>query len=109
MIILKHSESKCNEEKDKCIIFDGSIPLSGEMELIQYIFNELASMDIYKMTSQEIVIFNNSETNFKILNALEYIISIACKKENFLNENVRNNFITKLNCLGLYICKEYTV
>ena len=48
------------------------------------------------MTSQEIVIFNNSETNFKFLNALEYIISIACKKENFLNENVRNNFITKL-------------
>lgn len=93
---IKTLESKCNEEKDKCIIFDGSIPLSGEMELIQYIFNELASMDIYKMTSQEIVIFNNSETNFKFLNALEYIISIACKKENFLNENVRNNFITKL-------------
>ena len=53
---IKTIQNKCLEE-DKCIIFDGSIPLSGEMELIQYIFNELAFMDVYKMSSQEITIF----------------------------------------------------
>ncbi|MBX9137859.1 MULTISPECIES: YceG family protein [unclassified Clostridium] len=93
---IKTIQSKCIEEQDKCIIFDNSIPLSGEMELIQYIFNELASMDVYKITSQDITIFDDLEINFKFLSALEYIIPIACNKENFFNENVRNNFITKL-------------
>lgn len=93
---IKTIESKCLEEKDKCIIFDNTITLSGEMELIQYIFNELASMDVYKMTSQEITIFNDFEVNFRFLSALEYVIPIACDKEEFFNDNVRNNFITKL-------------
>lgn len=93
---IKTIESKCLEEKDKCIIFDGSILLNGEMELIQYIFNELSFMDVYKMTSQEIIIFDEVEINFKFLSALEYVIPIACNKENFFNDNVRNNFITKL-------------
>jgi hypothetical protein len=66
------------------------------MELIQYIFNELASMDVYKMTTQDITIFDDFEVNFKFLSALEYVIPIACSKENFFNDNVRNNFITKL-------------
>ena len=93
---IKTIESKFIEEKDKCIIFDNSIPLSGEMELIQYIFNELSSMDVYKMTTQDITIFDDFELNFKFLTALEYVIPIACSKENFFNENVRDNFITKL-------------
>lgn len=93
---IKTLESKCEEEKDKCIIFDGSIPLTGEMELIQYIFNELASMDVYSMASQDITIFNDFEINLKFLKALDYVIPIACAKENFFNDNVRNNFITKL-------------
>ena len=93
---IKTIESKFIEEKDKCIIFDNSIPLSGEMELIQYIFNELSSMDVHKMTAQDITIFNDFEVNFKFLSALEYVIPIACSKEDFFNDNVRNNFITKL-------------
>ena len=74
---IKTIESKFIEEKDKCIIFDNSIPLSGEMELIQYIFNELSSMDVYKMTSQDITIFDNFEVNFKFLSALEYVIPVS--------------------------------
>ncbi|EKY28835.1 YceG family protein [Clostridium celatum] len=93
---IKTLESKCEEEKDKCIIFDGSIPLTGELELIQYIFNELASMDVYSMAYQDITIFNDFEINLKFLKALDYVIPIACAKENFFNDNVRNNFITKL-------------
>ena len=93
---IKTIESKFIEEKDKCITFDNSIPLSGEMELIQYIFNELSSMDVYKMTSQDITIFDDFEVNFKFLSALECVRPSACSKENFFNDNVRNNFITKL-------------
>ena len=93
---IKTIQNKCLEEEDKCIIFDASIPLSGEMELIQYIFNELAFMDVYKMSSQEITIFEEFEINLKFLKALEYVIPMACNKENFFNDNVRNNFITKL-------------
>lgn len=93
---IKTIESKFIEEKDKCIIFDNSIPLSGEMELIQYIFNELQSMDVYKISTQDITIFDDFEVNLKFLTSLEYVIQIARNKENFFNDNVRNNFITKL-------------
>lgn len=93
---IKTIENKFIKEKDKCIIFDNSIPLSGEMELIQYIFNELQSMDVYNISKQDITIFDNFEVNFKFLNALEYVIKVGCNKENFFNNNVRNNFITKL-------------
>ena len=69
---IKTIQNKCLEE-DKCIIFDGYIPLSGEMELIQYIFNELAFMDVYKMSSQEITIFEEFEINLKFLKAAQPI------------------------------------
>lgn len=94
--LIKTIETKFEEAKDKCIIFDGGIPVSGEMELIQYIFNELSSMNIYNMASQDITIFNDSNINLKFLNALDYVIPIAIEKERFFNDSVRNNFITKL-------------
>lgn len=94
--ILKTIQVKCNEEEDKCIIFDGSIPLSGEMELIQYIFNELSNMNVFRMIGEDITIFDNRDINFSFLQGLDYVIPIAISKENFFNDNVRNNFITKL-------------
>ncbi|WP_066677991.1 YceG family protein [Clostridium septicum] len=94
--IIKTIQSKCNEEQDKCIIFDGCIPLSGEMELIQYIFNELSSMNIHNMVGEDITIFDDSSINLKFLKALDYVILISIAKENFFNDSVRNNFITKL-------------
>lgn len=93
---LRTLQSKCEEFKNSCLIFDGSIPLSGEMELIQYIYNELNNMNIFNMISQDIVIFNNADINYKFLQALDYVIPIAVNKENFFNDSVRNNFITKL-------------
>lgn len=93
---IKTIENKVLAEKDKCIIFDNTITLSGEMELIQYIFNELASMNVFNMVSQEIVIFDNPDINYRFLSALDYVIPIACNNEKFFNNNVRNNFITKL-------------
>ncbi|MGL5646248.1 MAG: YceG family protein [Clostridium sp.] len=93
---LKTIQSKCDEIKNEAIIFDGTIPLTGEMELIQYIYSELNNMDIFNMVSQDITIFNDSNDNFKFLSALDYVIKIAVNKEGFFNNSVRNNFITKL-------------
>ncbi|MGL4876124.1 MAG: YceG family protein [Clostridium sp.] len=94
--ILKTLQNKCDEVKDEAVIFDGNILLTGEMELIQYIYNELNNMDVFNMVSQDITIFNSREDNFKFLNALDYVIKIAIEKEKFFNDSVRNNFITKL-------------
>lgn len=98
--ILKSLKVKCDEHKDKSIIFDGTIPIIGEMELIQYIYTELNSMDVSNIQSQEINILDDSEINFKFLKSLDYIISLAVKNENFFNDNIRNNFITKLIVWG---------
>ncbi|MDZ5253572.1 YceG family protein [Clostridium sp. LIBA-8841] len=94
--ILKTLQVKCEENKDISIIFDGKIPLSGEMELIQYILNELNRMDVQNLKNEEINIFNNREVNSVFLRALDYVVSIALSKESFFNDNLRNNFITKL-------------
>ena len=93
---LKLLQIKCNEIEDKVIIFDNEILLSGEIELIQYIYNELQTMDINNLTNQEIIIFDDYNTNYNFLKSLQYSVNLAIKNENFFNNNIRNNFITKL-------------
>lgn len=98
--ILKTFSAKFEEHKDKTLIFDGLIEMSGEFELIDYINRELATMNIYDMTSQDITLFDNVEVNQVFLKALDYVIPLAIQNENFFNESVRNNFITKLIVWG---------
>lgn len=93
---LKLLQSKCNEIENKVIVFDNEMPLSGEMELIQYIYNELQTMDISNLINQDIVIFYDYNTNYSFLKALQYSVNLAIKNESFFNNNIRNNFITKL-------------
>ena len=50
---LKTLEDKCVKFQDKCVIFDNEIPLSAEMELIQYIYNELQTMEIGRASCRE--------------------------------------------------------
>ncbi|MGL4850639.1 MAG: YceG family protein [Clostridium sp.] len=94
--LLKTIETRMKEYEKSCILFDGSIEMSGEMELIQYIYNELGTMDIFNMKYQDITIFNDRDINLKFLEGLDYVIPLAIQKENFFNDSVRNNFITKL-------------
>ena len=93
---LKLLQSKCDEIENKVIVFDNEMPLSGEMELIQYIYNELQTMDISNLINQDIVIFDDYNTNYSFLKALQYSVNLAIKNESFFNNNIRNNFITKL-------------
>lgn len=93
---LKTLQLKCSEIENKVVIFDNEIPLSGEMELIQYIYNELQTMNLNDIVNQDITIFDNYEINNKFLLALQYVVDLSIKNENFFNDNVRNNFITKI-------------
>ncbi len=94
--VLKTLEKKFDENKEITIIFDNSLPLIAEMELIDYIYKEIGNMDVYNISKEEINILNNKEINESFLKALEYVIPLAINNENFFNESVRNNFITKL-------------
>lgn len=94
--ILRTLKEKMDEHADKCVIFDNTIPINGEMELIEYIYNELNTMDITNMQSQDIVLFEDAKANLIFLKALDYVIPLAIQNESFFNDNVRNNFITKL-------------
>lgn len=94
--VLKTLENKYLEHKECTLVFDNQLELKGEMELIQYIYNELNVMNVFNISKEDILIFDNLEINQIFLNALEYVVNLAVANENFFNESVRNNFITKL-------------
>lgn len=94
--ILKTLATKFNENKDISLIFDGNIEMSGEFELIDHINKELGNMDVYSLSTQDIVLFDNLEVNNVFLKSLDYVVPLAIRNEKFFNTSVRNNFITKL-------------
>ena len=94
--VLKTLATKFDENKDISLIFDGNIEMSGEFELIDHINKELGNMDVYSLSTQDIVLFDNLEVNNVFLKSLDYVVPLAIKNENFFNTSVRNNFITKL-------------
>lgn len=104
--ILKDIEKRCNENKDVTLIFDNNLPLLGEMELIEYIYKEIGTMDVYNISKEEINILNDKEVNYNFLKALEYIVGLSINNENFFSESVRNNFITKLIVWGYSYLKN---
>ena len=81
--ILKTFSVKFEENKNLSLLFDGSIPMSGEFELINHINNELATMDIYNMQGQDIILFND-ETITIIFVLTWFSISIFRKYTNIL-------------------------
>lgn len=104
--VLKTLENKCLENKEVSLVFDNELELKGEMELIQYIYNELGNMNIFNLSKEDITILDNQEANMKFLSALEYVVNLAIANENFFNDSVRNNFITKLIVWGYSYLKS---
>lgn len=104
--VLKTLKSKCLENEDICLVFDNNLPLQGEMELIQYIFNELNNMNICNLSNEDITILDDFEQNLNFLNALEYTVNLSLKNESFFNDSARNNFITKLIVWGYSYLKN---
>lgn len=88
------------EKSNNCpysIFFDRSIPMQAEFDLIIYVGNELKTMDITNLKSQDIVLFNdNEELNNVFLESLDFVVNLALKQEKFFNQSEKNDFILKL-------------
>ena len=84
---LAQNDWRVHENSNVSLIFDGEIPLNGEMELIEYIYNELNSMNIFNIVNEEIVIFDDLAINTAFLEALQYVIELSVKNENFFNDS----------------------
>lgn len=95
-------------KSEKCpysVFFDRSVPMQAEFDLITYLSRELKSMDVHNLKSQDIVLFNDEETNKTFLNSLDEVINLALNQETFVNENSRNDFIIKVMVwIYSYIC-----
>ena len=94
--VLKTILVKAQEDSTHTIYFDGQIPMDADFDFINSIKNELASMEVSQIASQDITLFEDAELNHQFLIALEYITNLAIRQENFLNNSVRNNFICKM-------------
>lgn len=94
--ILKTFVEKC-KNCDYAACFDGSIPMQAAFEIITYVGQELKTMNVYDLKSQDIVLFDNdTERNRIFLESLDYVVNLALKQETFFNESSRNDFILKL-------------
>ena len=93
--ILKTYKTKM-EESNKGIVFDNEIPMSAEFSLIENVKNELKTMDVTRITSENIRLYQDDALNDIFIGALNYVVNKAIQKENFPNNNIRDNFITKL-------------
>ena len=94
--VLATIHSKIQDNPRHTIFFDGEILLDADFNFINAIKNELANMDVTHLSKQDITLFENSDLNHIFLNAFEYVVNLAIRQENFLNDSVRNNFICKL-------------
>ena len=93
--ILKTIYVKC-EGCPYSILFDGSIPMQAEFDIIIYVGEELKKMNVKNLKSEEISVFDNTEFDRTFLNALDSAVNLAIKQETFFNKNALNDFIIKL-------------
>lgn len=94
--ILKTLSKKIQENKNTTLYFENEIPFEADFNFINNIKEELNTMNINSLSTQNIKMFNDPEVNDKFLSALEYTVNLAIKQENFVNNNIRNNFIIKM-------------
>ena len=94
--ILKTLITKAKEDNEHCIVFDRDIPMQVNFDLINNTKRDLMEMDIRNLSTQDITMFADPELNQLFLNALEYTVNLAIQNESFANDNIRNDFITKM-------------
>lgn len=94
--LLATLDLKIKDNRNKIILFDGEIPLNANFELINSINNELNTMDVLNIGTQDIRVFENNEINKVFLSALSHVVKVATENECFINSSTRNDFITKI-------------
>lgn len=94
--ILKTFVSQMEQKKSFSVYFDGEIPLQVDFKIMNYVKNELRTMDVQNIGSQDIVLFNDENWNKMFLESLQYVVRKAIAQENFANDKVRDNFILSM-------------
>lgn len=85
-----------SKECEYSVFFDGDIPMQAEFDIINYVGNELKTMDVTNLKSQDITLFDNPQLNGIFLESIDTIVNLVIKQESFSNDSVRNNFILQL-------------
>ena len=85
-----------SEQCPYSLFFDRSVPMQAEFNVIKTVGDELKSMDVRNLKSQDIVLFENADFNMTFLKALDRIVNLALLQETFFNDCARNDFILKL-------------
>lgn len=93
---LKTLEELIQEQTSRTVFFEGEIPLQADFQLIESIKQELLTMNIGQLETQEITIFNDLSLNQIFLKALSQVVELAVRQESFFSEYTRNDFIAKL-------------
>lgn len=94
--ILLTLKKRTEENSKYSVMFCGEIPMQAEFDIIRYVGEELKSMDVRNLKTQDIELFNDPQRNNIFLAALDQVVNLALKQETFANDNVRNDFILKL-------------
>lgn len=91
---------------NKYLIFDNEIPISPDFNLIEYVYKELETMNVYNIKSQEITLFEDRNINNIFLDGLQKTIDLSIINEKFMSDGIRNNFITKIIVWAFTYLKE---
>lgn len=94
--ILKTFEKKVEENSDISIFFKDEISFPQNFQLMTAVSKNLKTMNVHQFKDDDIVIFNDNKINHIFIESLNYVLNIAFQKEHFINDSVRNSFITKL-------------
>lgn len=96
----------CEKLSNKNLMFDGEIKLNAEINLIEYVYNDLKNADINNLKSHEIILFEDNYVNNLFIQSLQKTVNLAVLTEEFFSEGTRNNFITKLIVWAFTYLKE---
>lgn len=94
--VLKTIVEKAGKDQTHSLLFDGDIPMQVDFALINSTKRDLTTMDLTRLSTQDIIMFEDMDVNRIFLRALEYTVNLASKNEYFTNNNVKQDFITKL-------------
>ena len=71
------------------LLFDNQIPMTADFSFINAIKYELSQMDMTKLASQDITLFQNPTLNQIFLSACETIVNLAFQQEAFPNDSIK--------------------
>lgn len=94
--IMKTLQSKVASNQNISVLFDGEIPLDGELAITFGKQLDTINSSHIELSDIEGLFPQGSVLNQMYVNALNYVIELAEKNENFPNQNIQKNFVKKM-------------